>query len=330
LLSLINDILDLSKVEAGKMELQPSVIKVDDICQSSLRMIKQIANSQHQKVILTQNPPDMVMYGDPRRLKQILVNLLGNAVKFTPENGELGLEVKGDETLDVIWFSVWDKGIGITEENQEKLFQPFFQLESNLSRSYSGTGLGLSLVHRLAMLHGGQVKLTSKIGEGSRFTVSIPWYKDEATALNEAALKMIANRSKELEGEEGPATSDNILLIEDNDVNRGMITDFLSFQGYHVVSAQSGQQGMDLLVKEKPDLVLMDIQMPGINGLEVIRNIRQMQGAISKVPIIAVTALAMPEDRQLCLDAGADDYLSKPIDFRGLLSSMENLKRKKK
>jgi len=330
LLTLINDILDLSKIEAGKMELQPSIIRVDDICQSSLRMIKQIANSRHQKVTLTQNPPDMVMYGDPRRLKQILVNLLGNAVKFTPENGELGLEVEGDETLDVIWFSVWDKGIGITEENQQKLFQPFFQLESNLSRSYSGTGLGLSLVHRLAMLHGGQVKVTSKKGEGSRFTVSIPWYKDEATSLNEEAVKMIANRSKELEGKGRPVTPENILVIEDNDVNRGMISDFLSFQGYHVISAQSGQKGMDLLVKEKPDLVLMDIQMPGIDGFEVIRNIRQMQSAISKVPIIAVTALAMPEDRQLCLDAGADDYLSKPIDFSGLLVSIKNLKGKKK
>ncbi len=158
LLTLINDILDLSKIEAGKMELQPSVIRVDDICQSSLRIIKQMANTQHQKVVFTQDPANMLMYGDPRRLKQILVNLLGNAVKFTPENGELGLDVRGDEKLDVIRFTVWDKGIGITEENLAKLFQPFVQLDSNLSRSYSGTGLGLSLVHRLAMLHGGQVK----------------------------------------------------------------------------------------------------------------------------------------------------------------------------
>jgi PAS domain S-box-containing protein len=326
LLTLINDILDLSKIEAGKMELQPSVIKVDDICQSSLRLIKQIANAQHQKVILTQNPPDMLMYGDLRRLKQILVNLLGNAVKFTPENGELGLDVRGIEKLDVIKFSVWDEGIGISEENQEKLFQPFIQLESNLSRSYSGTGLGLSLVHRLAILHGGQVKVTSKLGEGSRFTVSIPWYKDEAMALNEAAVKMNEKRSKELEGIGGAVTSERVLVVEDNDVNRGMICDFLSFQGYQVISAQSGRKGMDLLVKEKPDLVLMDIQMPGIDGLEVIRTVRQMQGAVSSVPIIALTALAMPEDRQLCLDAGADDYLSKPIDLNGLLLSMKNLK----
>jgi PAS domain S-box-containing protein len=330
LLNLINDILDLSKIEAGKMELQPSVIRVDEICQSSLRMIKQLSNTQHQKVVLTQNPPDMMMYGDPRRLKQILVNLLGNAVKFTPENGELGLEVTGDETLDVIRFSVWDKGIGINEENLEKLFQPFVQLDSSLSRNYSGTGLGLSLVHRLAILHGGQVKAASKIGEGSRFTVSIPWYKDEATALNEAAVKRIESRSKELEGKERPAASETILVIEDNDVNRGMISDFLSFQGYNVISAPSGQKGIELLIKEKPALVLMDIQMPGIDGLEAIRTIRQMEGTVSRVPIIALTALAMPEDRQLCLDAGADDYLSKPIDLSGLLALMKSMKRKEK
>jgi CheY-like chemotaxis protein len=200
-------------------------------------------------------------------------------------------------------------------------------LDSSLSRNYSGTGLGLSLVHRLAILHGGQVKVASKIGEGSRFTVSIPWYKDEATALNEAAVKRIEIRSKELEGKGRPAASEIILVIEDNDVNRGMICDFLSFQGYNVISAPSGQKGIDLLVKEKPDLVLMDIQMPGIDGLEAIRTIRQMEGASSRVPIIALTALAMPEDRQLCLDAGADDYLSKPIDLSELLVLMKNLKR---
>ncbi len=177
---------------------------------------------------------------------------------------------------------------------------------------------------------GDKLNVSSKIGEGSRFTVSIPWYKEEAMELTEAALKMIEIKSKELEGKGGSATSERILVIEDNDVNRSMIADFLSFQGYHVIGAQSGQQGMDLLVKEKPDLVLMDIQMPGIDGLEVIRNIRQMQGGISRIPIIAVTALAMPEDRQLCLDAGADDYLSKPIDLSGMLSLIINLKKKKK
>lgn len=325
LLNLINDILDLSKIEAGKTELQFSLADAADICQASLRMVKQIAVSRKQTVTYIQNPLDLLIYVDPRRVKQILVNLLGNAVKFTPEHGKLGLEVTGDKEKDLIYFTVWDNGIGIEEKNIGKLFQPFIQLDSSLSRSYTGTGLGLSLVKRLTELHGGQVSVTSEAGKGSRFTVSIPWRREKITEITTSAIK-----AGTLSGYAVPKSGirpdlGTILLVDDNEINNAMLSDFLSFQGYKVITALDGKQGLEMVVRESPKIILMDIQMPEIDGLEVIRVIRNLPSERSKTPIIALTALAMDEDRQRCLDAGADDYISKPVNLMGLLSSIKKL-----
>jgi len=325
LLNLINDILDLSKIEAGKTELQYSLAEASEVCQASLRMVKQIAVSRNQTVTFTQNQPDLVIYVDPRRFKQILVNLLGNAVKFTPEHGTLGLEVTADEENDMVHFTVWDNGIGIEEKNIGKLFQPFIQLDSSLSRSYTGTGLGLSLVKRLTELHGGHVTVTSETGKGSRFTVSIPRRSEKIKEITTSTI-----RAGTLSGyaiAKGGARSGlgTILLVDDNEVNNAMLSDFLSFQGYKVITALNGNQGLNLAVQEAPKIILMDIQMPEIDGLEVIRLIRKLPSERSKTPIIALTALAMDEDRQRCLDAGADDYISKPVNLMGLLSSIKKL-----
>ena len=320
LLNLINDILDLSKIEAGKMDLEPNVIYVDDVCQSSLRMVKQIATAKHQNVSLTVNPLGMVMYADARRIKQILVNLLGNAVKFTPENGELGLEVTGNEQDDLVTFTVWDRGIGISESDLEKLFQPFVQLDSSLSRTYAGTGLGLSLAQRLAYMHGGEIEVTSKVNEGSRFSVSIPWQKAKAVAIPQGNTVLEQTKVKTPQNELRPSTSKLILLVEDNLINNDMLADFLRFNGYQVIPAYDGKKGLEIVTEMLPHLILMDVQMPGITGLEAISAIRTMQGFAAKIPIFALTALAMPEDRQRCLDAGANEYLSKPVDLGQLLS----------
>lgn len=323
LLTLINDILDLSKIEAGKSVLQPSIINVDDLCQASLRMVKQIAASKHQRVVFNQDPQNLVMYADPRRLKQILVNLLGNAVKFTPENGELGLDVTGDETTDTVRFVVWDKGIGIAPEDMDRLFQPFVQLDSSLSKSYAGTGLGLSLVQNLTQLHNGTVEVASTPGQGSRFKVTIPWKRENAALLMKFASEKALKMEKIAETQQSTMVPGTVLLVDDNQINSDMLSDLLSYRGYKVVIARDGRQALDLVKKIHPGIILMDIQMAEMDGIEVIRIIRTMPGELAKIPIIALTALAMPEDHQKCLDAGADDYQSKPLNMVELLASIK-------
>ena len=175
LLSLINDILDVSKIEAGKVELEIGSVSVEAVSQASLGLIKQAAHEKRITVNADFDNAPMTIQADERRLKQILVNLLTNAVKFTPEGGAMGLEVSGDAGEGMVHFSVWDTGIGISQEDMAKLFKPFVQLDSSLSRQHSGTGLGLALVSRLTESHGGRVSLESKEGQGTRFTVSLPW-----------------------------------------------------------------------------------------------------------------------------------------------------------
>ena len=324
LLNLINDILDLSKIEAGKMDFQPNLVEVGEVCQSSLRMVKQLATARQQKVSFTIHPDGMVMYADSKRLKEILVNLLGNAVKFTPEHGELGLEVQGDEKADLVRFTVWDNGIGVAEDDLDKMFQPFVQLDSSLDRSYAGTGLGLALAESLAKLHNGHIEVESKLGEGSRFTVVLPWHRElvnqPQTEPDDFAARFVSNIVSPNQKPNGL-----VLIVEDNPVNNNMLADFLSFHGFNILAALDGQKGLNLAETENPDIILMDIQMPGMNGLEVIRRIRALNGKNALTPIIALTALAMPEDQRHCLDAGANDYVAKPVDYQALLEKIWNL-----
>jgi PAS domain S-box-containing protein len=175
LLDLINDILDLSKIEAGKFDLRPEACDVAAICQACLQLTKGMAHQKRQTVEFRMEPESISMIADPRRLKQMIVNLLSNAIKFTPDEGTLGLELAGDQAARAVEFTVWDKGIGIAPENLGKLFKPFTQIDGRLARQYAGTGLGLSLVQRMAELHGGSVKVESEPGKGSRFTVVLPW-----------------------------------------------------------------------------------------------------------------------------------------------------------
>jgi signal transduction histidine kinase len=184
LLALINDILDLSKIEAGKLELEMAPVMVQLVCEASLRFINQMAQQKGLKVLTKLDSAVTTIQADERQLKQILVNLLSNAVKFTPEGGSIGLEVAGKIEQDAVYFTVWDFGIGIARENLERLFQPFVQLDSGLTRQYPGTGLGLALVRRLVNLHGGSISVESEPGKGSRFTVSLPWQANNAKRQN--------------------------------------------------------------------------------------------------------------------------------------------------
>ena len=325
LLGLINDILDLSKIEAGQFKLQLEQCYVSDICQSSLQMVRGLAQKKQHNLSFTLKPTDMELWADPRRLKQILVNLLSNAVKFTPEGGELGLEVIGDELKQIVTFTVWDKGIGISEADQQRLFRPFTQLDSSLSRQQSGTGLGLILVQRMADLHGGSVKVESMVGQGSRFSILLPWTKlwAKADAVMGHDQEFL---SRELDAHSVKECQDlSVLLVDDNANNITVYSDYLQVKGYSVIAAASGLQGILLAHEEHPDLILMDIQMPGIDGVEAIRRIRSSQDMhVAHTPVIALTALAMPGDRERCLEAGANDYLSKPVSLQTLIHTVES------
>ena len=319
LLSLINDILDLAKIDAGQITLDINKVDVRSVCQASLRMIKQLAQKKHQDVALEIDGNIELMWADERRLKQMLVNLLGNAVKFTPENGKLGLEVHGDEEANKISFTVWDRGIGIKETDLIRLFQPFVQLDSGLARETTGTGLGLALVAQMARLHGGSIQAISEPENGSRFSVVLPW--EPALAMDAAARMKVTGKFRAIQLDE--KNKPTVLLVEDTQEVTMMIKDYLELAGYKVVTAQDG---VDAIIQAKlirPDLILMDVQMPRMDGMEATRKLRS-EPNFRYTPIIALTALAMPNDRERCLEAGMDEYVSKPVNLKALIMIMQS------
>jgi PAS domain S-box-containing protein len=318
LLSLINDILDLARIESGQVVLNISEVDLQQVCQASLRMINQLAHKKEQEVTLDIEDGIDFIWVDERRLKQILVNLLSNAVKFTPAGGRLGLQVRGDLNEKRVMLTVWDNGIGISDDDLARLFKPFVQLNSSLSREAPGTGLGLALVAQMAHLHGGSVNVESHPNEGSRFTVILPW--EPALATN-AELRMKSTgkfRAIRPDAKDRPI----ILLIEDTKEATAMVTDYLQMAGYQVLTAREALTGMELAKRTRPDLVLMDIHLPGMDGLEATRRLRTNPD-FRTLPIIALTALAMPGDRERCLAAGATDYVTKPISLKKLAAIID-------
>jgi PAS domain S-box-containing protein len=318
LLSLINDILDLAKIEAGHIVLNVNEVDIKKVCQASLRMINELAHKKQQQVSLDIDQSIDSIWADERRLKQMLVNLLSNAVKFTPENGRLGLEVHGDRLEKKVVFTVWDTGIGISENDLARLFRPFVQVDTGLAREASGTGLGLALVAQMTRLHGGSVTVESELGKGSRFTIILPW---EPALATDVELRL---RSTGKFRAIKPNVTDrsSILLIEDTKEATVMVSDYLEIAGYQLFSARDGRSAINEAQRIRPDLILMDIQLPGMDGLEVIRRLRA-DPHFRTTPIIALTALAMPGDRERCLAAGATDYMAKPISLKKLAEMIE-------
>jgi PAS domain S-box-containing protein len=323
LLSLINDILNLAKIEAGKLVLNRAPMDVGPVCQASLQLVEQQARQKNITLMFKPDPAVTLIQADERYFTQILVNLLDNAVKFTPDGGQAGLTVAGDAAAGRVRLTVWDTGIGMTAENIGRLFQPFMQIDSGLARRYSGTGLGLVLVQRLTRLHGGDVAVASAPGLGSRFTVSLPWLDGSLpTAAETAAPKSQASISSGTPAPGGLAAAGPVIMLaEDDAYTRTAVSEFLAGKGYTLVVAEDGEAALQRTREARPDLIIMDIQMPGMDGLEVIRRLRA-EPAFRSVSIIALTALAMPGDRERCLTAGADDYLTKPIRLRQLAETV--------
>jgi signal transduction histidine kinase len=321
LLDLINDILDVAKVESGKMRLVWDRVPVQQLCDASLRLVRQAAQRKGIELSCSLDPEVGLIRGDSRRLKQLLVNLLSNAVKFTPEGGSVGLDVAGAPEDQRLRLRVWDTGIGIPAEQLPQLFKPFVQIDSGLSRQYGGTGLGLVLAYGMAELHGGSISVESRVGEGTCFQVDLPW-EPELEALEPAPPP-----PQTLDTQPPPAAvrtgSARILLAEDNATSAEMLSGYLQRLGHRVVVARNGVEAVAQATAEPPDLILMDVQMPEVDGLEATRRLRRYP-EFSTTPIIALTALAMPGDRERCLNAGMDDYLAKPLGLKELHQRLQN------
>ena len=317
LLELINDILDLAKIESGQIKIDPGRVNINAVCEASLRMIKQLAQKKNQTVEVEIEKEIGYVWADERRLKQMMVNLLSNAVKFTPVDGQLGLKASIDRHDMKLLIIIWDHGIGIREEDLSRLFRPFVQLDSSLARESSGTGLGLALVAEMARLHGGSVSVVSQPGKGSEFTISLPW--DPAITTDTLDKLRISGKIPLMK--RTSTEKQTILLVEDTDSVVLMLRDYLELSGYKVEIARDGLQGLSKAISVRPDLILMDVQMPGLDGLEATRRIRR-DDSLKSTPIIALTALAMPSDRTRCLEAGMNDYLSKPINLKELAKAV--------
>jgi two-component system, sensor histidine kinase len=314
LLSLLNDILDLSKIEAGKMVIEaiafaPRAVLVDVECLWSCEIADKGLTFNAE--VSDQLPGAVV--GDPTRLRQILINLVSNAIKFT-NTGTIHVSmfvvnsVSGDSTIVV---KVRDTGIGMNEEAVARLFQPFSQADSSISRRFGGSGLGTSISHRLAALLGGRLEVQSKVGEGTCFTLYLP--------LIEAKDYVVEDDSDEALDEAEGLT---VLVAEDNAANRHILARFLEIGGHDVTFCEDGALAVEAASQQVFDLIILDVRMPVMDGLEALQTIRAKGGPNAGQPIIMLSADAMPAEKARGFEMGADDYLTKPIDPRLLFSAL--------
>jgi len=317
LLGILSDILDLTRIEAGATHLVTEPVPVERLCQRALQMVAESARKKDVRLMQAVALGVVGVWADERRLTQILVNLLDNAVKFTPAKGTVSLDVEADADQEYIRFIVRDTGIGIAAEDMGRLFRPFTQVDGRLSRAYEGIGLGLTLVQRLTELHGGSVHVTSIPGEGSRFTVTLPWSEDDNGGPSAPASAM---------PQAPPAWGHppRVLVAEDHEPTLELYIAQLARRGCAVIVARTGAEALAMIQSQRPEIVLLDIQIPELDGLRVIRQVRADE-AIAATPIIAVTALAMPGDRERILAVGATCYLAKPVSSQTLIATISEV-----
>ena len=325
LLSLINDILDFSKIEAGRFEITERNFVLKEVVEQTVSALNLNARKKglDLHLSLSSDLPGTV-HGDPLRIRQVLVNLLGNALKFT-DAGFVKLSVSKEKEAPAnnsvnLRFSISDTGIGIATDKQDSLFQSFTQVDDSISRKYGGTGLGLAICKKLVELMGGTIGLKSELGKGSTFTFTLPlkvaWEGEEKAAqtVMKPSDQPLPVKGKKLE----------ILLAEDKPMNRRLATVLLEKKGWSVTSAENGRHALEILSFRSFDLVLMDIQMPEMDGLETTHKIREREKKTGDhIPIIAMTAHVMEGDREDFIDAGMDGYVAKPIKPQQLYQVIE-------
>lgn len=306
LLKIINDLLDLSKIEAGKLEFEKKHIVIENLINDSIKIVSVQADAKN--VIINNNcnvKNEYAVLGDYKKLQQVILNLLSNAIKFSDDNKPIDIisQVKNKNII----IKIVDRGIGINDENLESIFDKFTQVSKGMNRNYGGTGLGLPISREIIQNHNGRLYATSKIGEGSNFIIELPYYH----------LSNIESKTNVKEYiEEYPTWTKNkiFLIVDDERKNLELLSDyFINHQQKHLLS-NSNEECIDIIKKEKISLVLMDVRMAGTSGIEAMKKIKE----IKNIPVIAVSAHAMHGKKEEILKIGFDDYISKPIDFSTL------------
>ncbi len=311
LLTIINDILDFSKIEAGKLTIEEIPFNLHDLLKevSLIHMDRAAAAGNTLTLKFDDNMPEHIL-GDPTRLRQVLTNLIGNAIKFT-KNGAIQITVQRIHSANYL-ISVEDTGIGIPAEQTDTIFEKFTQADSSTTRKFGGTGLGLAITRELITLMGGRIDLKSSVGKGSTFSVTLP-LKSSKEQMSPSADRTANNQdtNKNWSGK-------RILVVDDNRINQKVAYNMLKAKGMNIDLASNGEDAVKKADTVKYDCILMDIQMPGMNGLEATAKIRANDGPCQRIPIIALTANAVKGDRERYLAGGMNDYLSKPLDKNAL------------
>lgn len=315
LLGIINDILDFSKIEAGKYEIEKIDFKLDQVLNNLAALISEKCSSKGIKLIFDVDPevPNNLK-GDPLRIGQVLINYTNNAIKFT-EKGEIIVRIKKKREFKnncIVRFEVKDTGIGMTEAQKDKLFQPFQQADTSTTRKYGGTGLGLVISKQLAALMDGEVGVQSEVGKGSTFWFTANLVVNRLTEEENEPLNIADEKFNTIKGK-------HILLVEDNELNQQVAKEILEDMGFAIDIAENGEIAVNKVNDKNYDIVLMDMQMPVMDGVEAARQIRK-NSKYESIPIIAMTANAMATDRERCLKAGMNDHITKPIDPRKLFA----------
>jgi signal transduction histidine kinase/CheY-like chemotaxis protein len=316
LLTLLSDILDLSRIEAGRLPLEAAPFSLRKCTESAIATVS--VEAKRKSLLLSYfvapDVPDALL-GDVTRLRQMMLNLLGNAIKFTPQGFvrlEVGLEGRHSDRVE-LHFQVIDSGIGIPLDKQQVIFDHFRQADNSTTRRHGGSGLGLAICTRLAQIMGGRIWVESEAGKGSRFHFTCQLKADQQSTVPEHAPAATPSSNG----------SYAILVAEDNAVNQRIIVRLLTKEGHQVTVAANGAEAVSRCLKERFDIVLMDVHMPEMDGLDATRAIRRAEASTSShVPIIAMTACAMKGDREKCLEAGMDDYISKPPALQELLEKL--------
>ena len=327
LLVIINDILDLSKIEAGKMDFEKIPFSIEDAVETAYHTLLFKADDKKLSFKINIHPDaPKILIGDPTRLNQILINIAGNAIKFTEKGGvtiEIN-EVSKEDNISFIQYSIIDTGIGIAEENIGKIFESFSQASGDTTRKFGGTGLGLTISKQLIELQGGSLQVRSQLGTGTTFSFTIPYPVAEEGETGQKKLSPLDFKPEDLRGT-------RILLVEDNPFNQMVAVDTLNdmINDLSIDVAENGKIGVEMVEKKDYDLVLMDIQMPEMDGFEATKAIRSLQAPKNSIQIMAMTANVTTEEISKCFESGMNAYISKPFVTNDLINKIGELVKKK-
>lgn len=329
LLNIIRDILDYSKIESGKIDIQPTIFKPEDELISQIKILSGLAGKKNIRLETTLvNCDQKVFEADKGKINQVLLNLIGNAIKFTPEAGKVGVKMELspiDDTLYFLSFEISDTGIGIAAEHIKNLTQPFYQVDSSNTRTHQGTGLGLAIAKKIVELMGGELMIESNPGQGSIFSFSVIVKKSSQDHLVSDSQQLTWKDIKDM----GTLFPLRILLAEDNELNIKLMKLMFQQLGFEFEVAKNGREVLDQVKEQHFDVILMDVQMPVMNGLEATREIRKMEGT-DQIIIIGLSANVFEEDQRKALESGMNDYLTKPIRLAALADKLEYYYRKVK